>query len=172
MNANRHRGTVGPRRQQMEIIAQRKAEEEKEIRETERGHGMREIWRQICYRGKKWETDKKEKLLFCGCCWGCLRHDTVPTALQWEKTPRVTTKDTRGAGSWPCRADRPGDSSTQTHAQHCTQSSCCHNNPPCTSLIGTACLARQQQGLRRDTQKVTQQTSTHIAGDWLWLTQF
>ncbi len=35
MNANRQKGTVGPRRQWRERVAQRKVEEEKQIRETE-----------------------------------------------------------------------------------------------------------------------------------------
>lgn len=71
----------------------------------------------------------------------------------------------------PCTARRQQhththrETQTNTHTQTLNnaahQSSCCHNNPPCALLIGTACLARQQQGPRReaDTQKVTQQTN-------------
>ncbi len=85
----------------------------------------------------------------------------------------------------PCTARRQQHTHTHTYTHTHThtdkhtlnaahQSSCCHNNPPCALLIGTACLARQQQGPRRetDTQKVTEQTNTHIAGDWLRLTPF
>ena len=105
--------------------------------------------------------------------WYCTDHAPI------GKTPRATTKDTRGAGSmWtgPVCPARPGDS-THTHTNTLNtahQSSCCHNNPPCALLIGTACLARQQQGPRRetDTQKVTQQTNGHVAGDWLRLTPY
>lgn len=57
----------------------------------------------------------------------------------------------------------------RTHTQHCTPEQLLPQQSPLCSFNRMACLARQQQGPRRetDTQKVTQQTNTHIAEDWL-----
>lgn len=75
--------------------------------------------------------------------------------LQWERLPERQQRTQEAAA--PCELGlsalhgQETAAHKHTHTQHCTQSSCCHNNPPCPPLIGTASLARQQQGLRRDT---------------------
>lgn len=139
-----------------------KKRKKKQIRETERdtegcewGRSGKMLLRETEKEWKQRDKMEKEKLLqWLLAAWYSTDHAPM------GKTPRATTKDTRGAGSmWtgPVCPARPGDSSalTHTHTHTAHQSSCCHNNSPCALLIGTACLARQQQGERQThTQKV------------------
>lgn len=115
------------------------------------------------------QTEKEEKLLFCGSCWcccGCSWHDTVLTTLRWERLPERQQRTQEEPA--PCELGLSALHGQETaHRQTLKaahQSSCCHNNPPCALLLGTACLVRQQQGPRReaDTHTVTQQSNTHI----------
>lgn len=68
----------------------------------------------------------------------------------------------------PCTTRRQRHARTHTH-NTAQQGSCCHNNSPCALLIGTACLARQQQG-ERQTHKQWHNRQTCIlqepACDW------
>lgn len=173
---------VRPRRQWRERLAQRNVDKGGKSR-LRRQKGPKKLWmRQIkrrvdCrmseIRGKIKTKQKNRRFAVFR---GCSRRETVPTTLQWERLPERQQRTQEEPA--PCE---PGLSAlhdqetaartrTHTHTQNTAQQgSCCHNNSPCALLIGTACLARQQQG-ERQTHKQWHHRQTCIlqepACDW------
>lgn len=77
-------------------IALRKAQEEKQIRETAKGYAgwVRQIGRHILwleteskFRKPNTRRTKIKRTPLLGCNCGCLWHDTVLTTLRWERLP-------------------------------------------------------------------------------------